>query len=232
MINNIWIIMPVYNEEISLGHVVKSWYPILEKNCNVFTLCILNDGSKDNTLQIANQLAAKHSHVKVIDKSNTGHGQTCAYGYQLALDNGAEWVFQMDSDGQCDPQFFHLFAEQATKHNGIYGYRAKREDGFQRYLVSRIVSYFALAATGVWVRDANVPYRLMHKTSLENIIQKIPKDFHLSNILVSVLQQKNNKIHWIDIVFKDRFGGTPSVKPYSFAKHGFKLFNQLRKTSI
>jgi glycosyltransferase involved in cell wall biosynthesis len=232
MINNIWIIMPVYNEEISLGHVVANWYPVLEKTCKSFTLCILNDGSKDNTLKIANELAAKYPSIKVVDKPNTGHGQTCAFGYQLALDNGADWVFQMDSDGQCDPQYFHKFVESSPNHKVLYGFRAKREDGFQRYIVSRIVSYFTLAATGVWVRDANVPYRLMHKSSLENIIKKIPTDFHLSNILVSVLQQKNNKIHWIDITFLDRFGGTPSVKPYSFAKHGFKLFKQLRKTSI
>ena len=224
--------MPVYNEEISLGHVIAGWYPVIEKYCTTFTFCVLNDGSKDNTLNIANELKKKYPNLKVIDKPNTGHGQTCAFGYQMALDNGAEWVFQIDSDGQCDPQYFSKFAEQATNHKVLYGYRAKREDGFQRYLVSRVVTLFTLAATGVWVRDANVPYRLMHKTSLQTIIQKIPKDFHLSNILVAVLQKKNNKIHWIDITFLDRFGGTPSVKPYSFALHGFKLFKQLRSTSL
>lgn len=224
--------MPVYNEEISLGHVVASWYPVLEKTCTSFTLCILNDGSKDNTLKIANELAANHPSIKVVDKPNTGHGQTCAYGYQLALDNGAEWVFQIDSDGQCDPQYFHKFVEASPKHKVLYGYRAIREDGFQRYLVSRIVSFFTLFATGVWVRDANVPYRLMHRSSIENIIKKIPTDFHLSNILVSVLQQKYNGIFWVNITFLDRFGGTPSVKPYSFAKHGLKLFKQLKRTSL
>ena len=224
--------MPVYNEEISLGHVVASWYPVLEKTCTSFTICILNDGSKDNTLKIANELAAKHPSIKVVDKPNTGHGQTCAYGYQLALDNGAEWVFQIDSDGQCDPQYFHKFVEASPKHKVLYGYRAIREDGFQRYLVSRIVSFFTLFATGVWVRDANVPYRLMHRSSIENIIKKIPTDFHLSNILVSVLQQKYNGIFWVNITFLDRFGGTPSVKPYSFAKHGLKLFKQLKRTSL
>jgi len=232
MIENIWVVMPVYNEEVSLIHVVEEWHPKLKECCKNFTICVLNDGSKDNTLQIANNLAAKYPEVKIIDKPNTGHGQTCALGYKLALERGADWVFQIDSDGQCDPQYFNNLIADADKYKVIYGFRAKREDGFQRFLVSRVVSWFTYFATGVWVRDANVPYRLMHKTALQNIIAKIPTDFHLSNILVSVLQQKNNGIHWVNITFLDRFGGSPSVKPYSFAKHGFKLFKQLKATSI
>jgi hypothetical protein len=92
-----------------------------------------------------------------------------------------------------------------------------------------VLSIFTFAATGVWVRDANVPYRLMHKTALDNIVNKVPADFYLSNILISVLQQREFGIKWINIHFRDRSGGSPSVKAISFVKHGLKVFKQLKQ---
>lgn len=222
--------MPVYNEEEALPKVLDEWIPELKKHLGTnYTLCILNDGSKDNTQKIVDQYAAKYPEIKAIDKSNSGHGQSCIYGYQLALKEGAEWIFQIDSDGQCVPSHFSELLSVSNPNQVSYGYRKTREDGFQRFIVSRFVTLFVWGSTGVWVKDANVPYRLMPSKTLEPIVDKIPKDFHLCNILVSAYQKKNYGINWINILFRDRLGGSASVKTVSFMKHGFHLFKQLRK---
>lgn len=227
-INHLWVVMPVYNEEEALGAVIEEWYPVLKSNIKTFTLCILNDGSKDNTLNILTEFGKKYPEIKIIDKPNSGHGQSCILGYQLGLKAGADWIFQIDSDGQCDPKYFTKLLAYTNNYPSIYGQRVTRDDGLKRIIISKFVLLFTLIATGQWINDGNVPYRLINKDIMKNIAYNVPADFHLSNILVSVLCNKQTKIKWIPIHFRDRSGGSPSVKTFSFIKHGMKLFKQLR----
>jgi dolichol-phosphate mannosyltransferase len=224
----LWVVMPVYNEQECIKQVILEWLDTLRKQAFSFTLCVLNDGSKDQTAIILDNLAQTEKELKVVHKENTGHGQTCILGYKLGIEAGAEWIFQIDSDGQCDPQFLSAVIDKSHQHKVVYGFRKTRDDGFKRFMISRVLSFFTLAATGTWVADANVPYRYMHRDTLADVLPKIPTDFYLANILVSVFQQRNPGIHWVNIHFRDRAGGSPSVKAISFVKHGIKVFKQLR----
>ena len=228
MTGKLWVVMPAYNEEECVRYVAEEWLQTLKQNYPDFIFLALNDGSKDSTLAILKTIAGNEKQFCVIDKPNSGHGQTCLEGYRIALKEAAEWILQIDSDGQCDPVDFERFLNKAPGEKIIYGWRKSRDDGWRRLWISRFVTLFAFAATGVWVKDANVPYRLMHRTTLENIVGLVPRDFHLANILVAVLQQKYFGIYWVPIHFRNRMGGTASVKAYSFLKHGMKLFTQLR----
>lgn len=224
----VWIIMPVYNEEEAVPGVIKEWSEMLATTGVDYTFLMLNDGSKDATLQKLNESKNIYPNIQIVDKANSGHGQSCITGYEMAVAQGAEWIFQIDSDGQCDPRFFKDMLAQTGSSKAIFGYRSTRDDGFQRFLISRVVSMFTYVATHVWVKDANVPYRMIHKEVMQKILSKVPRDFHLANIFVSVLVQKNTPIKWVDIHFRDRAGGSPSVKTFSFAKHGMKLYRQLK----
>lgn len=230
-VDNLWVIMPVYNEEEAISAVIDEWLPVLKKQVAGFTLCILNDGSKDGTLSILRRYEQQYPEIRIVDKPNSGHGQTCIFGYKLALESGAGWIFQIDSDGQCDPKYFPAVLEAAESCKAVYGYRQTRDDGLKRSLISRFVTLFTFGATGQWVRDANVPYRLIHSSVMAQIVNRVPESFHLANILVSVLTKKIAGIRWVNIHFRDRVGGTPSVKTVSFVKHGFTLFRQLKAAS-
>lgn len=227
-VKNLWVIMPVYNEEEAIELVVTEWIATLNSLKLPYVFCLFNDGSKDSTLLKINNLATLYSNIKVVDKPNSGHGQTCVLGYQMAIENGADWIFQIDSDGQCDPQYFEKMIPLTSRFQSIYGVRKTRDDGMQRTIVSYFVTLFTFVATGKWVRDPNVPYRLIHTDVLMKFAYQVPKDFHLANIFVSVCCAKISGIEWIPIHFRDRMGGTASVKTFSFVKHGFKLFKQLR----
>lgn len=227
-VKNLWVIMPVYNEEEAIELVVNEWIATLNSLRLSYVFCLFNDGSKDSTLLKINNLASLYPSIKVVDKPNSGHGQTCVLGYQMAIENGADWIFQIDSDGQCDPQYFEKMIPFTDRFQSIYGVRKTRDDGMQRTIVSYFVTLFTFVATGKWVRDPNVPYRLMHVDVLKKFAYQVPKDFHLANIFVSVCCAKISGIRWIPIHFRDRMGGTASVKTFSFVKHGFKLFKQLR----
>jgi len=220
--------MPVYNEEEAINSVLNEWHRELEGSSLNYTFCILNDGSKDKTLEKLRTFAGEHRHLTIVDKSNSGHGQTCIEGYRMAIEKGADWILQIDSDGQCDPQYLHQFLILSDRYKAIFGHRKTRDDGFKRMIISKFVTLFTYVATSKWVRDANVPYRLVHTDIMKQIVYKVPNDFYLANIYVSVLVSKLTKVKWVNIHFRNRSGGAPSVKTFSFVKHGVKLFRQLK----
>lgn len=225
------VVMPVYNEEASVEAVLREWCAALDSLGIDYRFFALNDGSKDGTLAVLRRFAEQHSRVEIIDKSNSGHGQTCIEGYRRACETGFEWVLQIDSDGQCDPHYIERFWHARDRSPVLYGLRWWRKDGLLRFLISRIVSVVILVATGTWILDPNVPYRLMRTDKLKPLLERIPNDFYLANILLAVLQKRTTGIFWVPIVFLDRTGGTPSVKMGVFSKHGRTLIRQLRALS-
>ena len=67
-----------------------------------------------------------------ITKPNGGHGATVLYGYHYALEHGADYIFQTDSDGQTLPSEFEAFWEQRSLYDMVIGWRKGREDGASR----------------------------------------------------------------------------------------------------
>jgi len=225
----LYVVMPIYNEQASIGAVVREWKEMLSRVAPDHRILILNDGSKDNTAQVLAEIAAATPGVEVINKPNSGHGRTCVLGYGEAIARGARWVFQIDSDGQCDPQYFAAVWEKRNTHAAVFGKRVDRDDGAARKAISLFCRIATHIATGVPVRDPNVPYRLMRADVLQPAIAEFPQDFGLSNILVSVVLQKGlgRRMGFVDIGFRDRTGGEPSVKWMKFVTEGWKLYTTL-----
>jgi glycosyltransferase involved in cell wall biosynthesis len=225
----LYVVMPIYNEQTSIGAVVREWKEMLGRVAPDHRILILNDGSKDNTAQVLAEIAAATPGVEIINKPNSGHGRTCIMGYGEAIQRGARWIFQIDSDGQCDPQYFAALWNQREQHPAVFGKRVDRDDGMARKVISWFCRLATHIATGVPVRDPNVPYRLMRADVLRAAIADFPQDFGLSNILVSVVVQKGlgSKMGFVDIGFRDRTGGEPSVKWGKFVSEGWKLYSAL-----
>lgn len=227
----LYVVMPIYNEQASIGAVVREWKEMLTRVAPDHRILILNDGSKDNTAQVLAEIAAATPGVEVINKPNSGHGRTCVMGYGEAIKRGARWVFQIDSDGQCDPQYFEAVWRKRNESAAVFGKRVDRDDGAARKAISLFCRIATHIATGVPVRDPNVPYRLMRADVLQPAIAEFPEDFGLSNILVSVVLQKGlgPKMGFVDIGFRDRTGGEPSVKWMKFVTEGWHLYTNLMR---
>lgn len=100
--DKLYMVIPAYNEEETIETVIKEWYPIIEKASEDSRLVIINDGSKDNTYEIMKKCAEERPKLVPLTKANGGHGATCLYGYRYAIENGADYIFQTDSDGRQD----------------------------------------------------------------------------------------------------------------------------------
>lgn len=227
----LWVVMPAFNESEALPCVLREWSACLRHVVPAHVLCVLDDGSTDPTPAVLEACRRDMPELMIVRKTNSGHGQTCIEGYRRAIEGGARWILQIDADGQCDPRFFAEFWEHRNENPVQYGFRFRREDGYTRLVISRIVSLVAFLATGTWVRDPNVPYRLMRADALAPLLPRIPADVYLANILLAVLQQRETGIRWRPIVFRKRIGGVPSAKIRGFAKRGWQLYRQLRRSA-
>lgn len=219
--------MPAYNEEEAIPEVLEEWSGVVSR-CNG-TLAVINDGSKDNTLRILKDSMDKYPNLVVIDKPNSGHGPSCLTGYHWAKENGFNWVFQTDGDGQTRGDEFLRVWEDRDDNNFIFGLRRQRRDGFGRRIVSKVLQLVILAVFGVFIPDANVPFRLMRVEALAPFLEKVSPNLFLVNTFLTVVIQKYSKIKWVDISFSPRKGGMPSINWRGFFIIGLKTTKEFWK---
>lgn len=223
--DSLYIIMPAYNEEKNIGTVIEQWYPVVEKIGGDSRLVILNDGSKDATYKKIQNYQKKFDRLIGIDKPNEGHGGTILRGYRYAVEKDADYIFQTDSDGQTLPEEFWQFWEKRQKCGLLIGYRQKREDGFSRIFVTRILQLVLFLIFGTWVKDANTPYRLMEGKQLAKVLKRIPDGFFLSNVLMTVIYEKHHLyVEYIPITFRPRQAGKNSINMKRIIKIGRQAF--------
>ena len=229
--DKLYIVIPAYNEQDNIEEVVKDWYPVVEKTGADSRLVIIDDGSKDDTYAKLQELAKERPQLEPIHKENGGHGATVLYGYRYAIEKGADYIFQTDSDGQTLPSEFDEFWKLRAEYDMVIGHRKGRQDGFSRVVVTKVLKAVCLLC--FHVQDANTPFRLMKKESLQKEIGLIPQDYNLSNVVVSVLFiKKGYKVKYLPITFRPRQGGVNSINLKKIAKIGQKAvkdFIQINK---
>ena len=227
----LYIVIPAYNEELNIESCVNDWYPVIEKFGNEKSkLVIINDGSKDSTYDKLQELSKSRPRLEPLTKANGGHGSTVLYGYRYAIQNGADWIFQTDSDGQTNPAEFAEFWENRKTYDAILGNRVVRGDGKDRKFVENTVCLLLRLIFGVKVQDANAPFRLMKASLVAKYIDKLPKDFNIPNIMFTTyFSYFKEKILFLPITFKPREKGTNSINPKKIIKIGWKAVGDFRK---
>lgn len=227
--DKLYIIIPAYNEEETIEMVVSEWHTVVEKIGKESKLIVIDDGSKDCTYSKLCELGKKYKQLQPITKPNGGHGATVLYGYEYALKEGADYIFQTDSDGQTLPDEFKPFWEKRKKYDVIIGYRKNREDGISRIFVTKTLKLVLKIIFGLDITDANTPFRLMKREVLAKYINKVPKGFNLSNVMLTVLfMDSKEKVKFIPITFRPRQGGVNSINLPKITKIGLQAVKDFR----
>ena len=175
-------------------------------------LVIIDDGSKDKTYTVMQEYASTRLLFQPLTKPNGGHGHTVLYGYRYAIEKGADYIFQTDSDGQTNPGEFTQFWKEKEKYDAIIGNRVVRGDGKDRKFVENTVCFLLRIIFGVKVKYANAPFRLMKTSLVDKYIDKLPGDFNIPNIMFTTyFVYHHEKVEFLPITFKPRQGGTNSI---------------------
>ena len=126
--DTLYLIMPAYNEEANIAQVIEDWYPVVEKTGSAGRMVIVDDGSRDSTYALAKEAALTRPQLIPLTKRNGGHGAAVLYGYDYALEQNADYIFQTDSDGQTNPEEFWAFWKQRDQYDMVIGKRCHDKD--------------------------------------------------------------------------------------------------------
>lgn len=202
------VIVPVYNEEGSIGGVIED----LRKNFPQGEVIIVNDGSQDRTSDIARALGAN-----VIDLPyNLGIGGAIQTGFLYALEKGFDAAIQFDGDGQ------HLAEEipgilAPYRNKGadlVVGSRFLSEEGFtssiQRRMGSIILSIVISTLIRKRITDTTSGFRLYGKNAIVLFSSHYPEDYPEVEALV-LAHKKGLRIEEVPSRMSPRMIGKSSI---------------------
>lgn len=147
------IVVPLYNEEESVRPLYAAILSGVERLAVTFEIVLVDDGSRDGTARIADQLAREDARVCLV-KFRRNYGQTAAMAAGIAEARGAI-IVTMDGDLQNDPRDIgELIAQIEAGYDIVVGWRHERQDKLiSRKIPSRIANALIAKVTGVPIRD-------------------------------------------------------------------------------
>lgn len=161
------VVLPAYNEEVLLPETVRKVNEALHKLKISAEIIIVEDGSTDQTYEVARRLARSDKKIKIVrHPQNRGYGAALCSGFQAAR---RPWIFVMDSDGQFDPQEISLFLPRLQGGDVLVGIRQKRRDTFFRFILGRFWTSISRLVLGVKVADMNCGFKVLRRSLVSRL---------------------------------------------------------------
>ncbi len=165
------VIIPTYNEAESLPVLIPE---ILDCAAGIEVL-IVDDNSPDGTGDLADRLAKNYPEVSVLHRpEKRGIGPAYRAGFRRALEDGYDFIVQMDADRSHDPAQLPVFLELIGESDMVIGSRyipggAVVNWGFHRRILSRMANIYARAVTGMPYRDSTSGFTCFRRSILESL---------------------------------------------------------------
>jgi glycosyltransferase involved in cell wall biosynthesis len=223
------LVMPAYNEQECIEQVVRGWLAqfdaLFGAQCR---LVVVDDGSRDQTGAILDRLAAKEKRLLVTHQPNGGHGAALLHAYRIACELKPDYVFHVDSDDQFKPSDFPKIWALRGQSKFVLGFRRKRNDALHRLVITRILRALNALVFGVWIKDANVPYRLIRGPYLAAELKVLPPDVFAPNIFLAVLAARDGQnLVGMPVHHEERKTGTVSIVRWKLIKICFRCVREL-----
>jgi dolichol-phosphate mannosyltransferase len=209
--NKTLVVVPTYNERENLIPLVQK---LLALPVTVEVL-VVDDNSPDGTGALADELAAKHSTVHVLHRSEkNGLGRAYLAGFKWALERGYEFVFELDGDMSHNPDDIPTFLQAAREADLVLGSRYLNgiriiNWPLSRLMLSKSAATFVQVVTGMPYTDPTGGYKCFRKRALEvinlNAITSNGYSFQIE--MTHKLWRQGMKILEVPIIFTDRFQG-------------------------
>lgn len=186
------VIIPALNEERFIAPVISG----IRKEDGSFDILVVNDGSKDRTEDIAEEMGA----MVIAHTYNLGYGAALQTGFRFAVNKGYDYVITLDADGQHDPMSIpELFSSLSASGADVIigsrfsggGYRM----GFARRIGSWIFAGVARAYTGYRFTDPTSGFQLLNRAAFSCLAneESYPLDYPDVNIIL-LLHKKRFKV--------------------------------------
>jgi dolichol-phosphate mannosyltransferase len=206
------IVTPTYNERDNLGAFVEK----VRLAAPHAHMLIVDDNSPDGTGDLADALAAKDDHIRVMHRpGKLGLGTAYVQAFQKGISEGYEWFLEMDADLSHDPKYLPAFFDAASSGaEAVLGSRnipggAVEGWGIGRHVLSKGGSFYSRTILGVPLRDVTTGYRLYTRSTLEAIdletIHSTGYSFQIEMVYRAL--RRGKRVVEVPIVFVDRTVG-------------------------
>lgn len=166
------VIIPTFNERDNLPRIV----PLILAQDPSLEILIVDDASPDGTGELADEIAAAESRVHVLHRQGKlGLGTAYIAGFKWGLENGFDFLFEMDADFSHDPTHLPTFLEAIREYDVVLGsrYLGGRVTVVNWPISRLLLSYFANAyarfVTGVPIADLTGGFKCFRRVVLEAI---------------------------------------------------------------
>jgi len=162
------VFFPAYNDSGTIASMVVSAVLAAGRLTRDFEVVVINDGSRDATPLILDELARVYPQVRIVHhQGNRGYGGALRSGFANAT---KEWIFYTDGDAQYDPwEMSLLWERRAPGVDLVNGYKISRSDPFHRIIIGRIYHSTVRLLFGLKIRDVDCDFRLMRRAIFDRV---------------------------------------------------------------
>jgi glycosyltransferase involved in cell wall biosynthesis len=162
------IVVPFHNEEENVTKLYDRVKDVMEQVGVSFEMVFVDDGSRDRTYRLLEEIAAVDSRVLLV-KLRRNFGQTSALAAGFDHSSG-EYVLAMDGDLQHDPAEIPLFLSKLEEgYDVVSGWRANRGDGAIRRIPSGVANWMMARLSGVDIHDFGTTFKAYRREVIQNI---------------------------------------------------------------
>lgn len=235
-----WLVLPTYNEAENIEAIVAAASEALGRavadHGGEYRILIVDDGSPDGTGEIADRLASEREQVRVLHRSEkNGIGPAYLAGFAHALEHGAAYVMEMDSDFSHDPADLERLLE-AVRAGGDLALGSRYVAGggvtdwsLLRRFISRGGSTYARIVLGLRVRDLTGGFKCFRREVLEGIhFDSVRSQGYAFQVELTYRAARAGfRVVEVPIVFKDRELGQSKMS-WKIAAEAMWLVPRLR----
>jgi glycosyltransferase involved in cell wall biosynthesis len=230
---NISVVVPLFNEDESLPELCAWIDKVMQKNNYSYEVLLIDDGSKDKSWEVVEQIAAENTNIKGI-KFRRNYGKSAALNIGFAKAKG-DVVITMDADLQDSPEEIPtLYNKIAVEgFDLVSGWKAKRYDPLTKTIPTKLFNWAARKASGIYLHDFNCGLKSYKNTVVKSVevhgemhryIPVLAKWAGFSNITEKVVEHQSRKygvtkfglerfvngfLDLLTITFVSRFGKKP-----------------------
>ncbi len=168
---DISVVIPVYNEALNINLLYERLTKVLKSIGGSYELIFVNDGSRDNSIDLLKVLASQHQEVKYIDLSRN-------FGHQIAVSAGldktqGERVVIIDADLQDPPELIaDLYVKMNEGYEVVYAKRKRRKgESFLKLLTAKLFYRILSKITSIHIPVDTGDFRLMDRKVVEALRQ-------------------------------------------------------------
>lgn len=225
-VHSLTVFFPCYNEINAVRPLTEKALRVLSEICEDYEVLLIDDGSRDGTSELADQLAQEHPEVRVIH-----HGQNKGYG--AALQSGFRgaskaYVFYTDGDGQFDLEELPGLLYLMNDCDVVSAYRINRQEGFVRKLNAFCWTKLVGFMFSLKLKDIDCAFKLYKKADLDQI-EMVSTGALIDTEILARLRRKGCRIAQVGVRHYPRIAGKATGANIKVILKAFRELFKLRK---